>query len=131
MKTSPTQRSLKLLRDAGYQAAVLERWNQFAHVRQDLWGFGDLIAAKASQNGSILIQTTTTENMSARIAKILAINEARVWLLAGNQIIVHGWAKRGARGKRKLWECKVTPLTLGDFDSLPTVEEEAFDAALV
>jgi hypothetical protein len=115
MKTSPTQRSLKLLREAGYQAAVLERWNQFAHVRQDLWGFGDLIAAKASQNGSILVQTTTTENMGARIKKILAIPEASVWLAAGNQIIVHGWAKRGDRSKRKLWECKVHQVSAEDF----------------
>lgn len=115
MKTSPTQRSLKLLREAGYQAAILERWNQFAHVRQDLWGFGDLIAAKASQNGSLLVQTTSTANMGARVKKILTIPEAQVWLAAGNQIIVHGWAKRGARGKRKLWECKVRPITLADF----------------
>jgi len=113
--TSPTQRSLKLLRDAGYQVAILEHWNGFIKRRQDLWNFGDLLAVKASQNGSIIVQTTSTANMSARVNKIRDIAEAQVWLAAGNQIIVHGWAKRGDRGKRKLWECKVRPITGEDF----------------
>jgi hypothetical protein len=35
---SPTQRSLAHLRRLGYQARVVERWNPFARVRQDLFG---------------------------------------------------------------------------------------------
>lgn len=115
MKTSPTQRSLKLLRDAGYHAAVTEHWNQFAHIRQDLFGFCDIVAYKPS--GSVLfVQTTSGSNLSARIAKIVANEHARAFLQGeGREIVVHGWRKVGARGKRKLWECRVVQVTAEDF----------------
>ena len=44
MASSPTQRSLKLLRDEGYTAQVVERWNPHARVRQDLFGVIDTAA---------------------------------------------------------------------------------------
>ena len=42
---SPTQRSLAHLKALGYQARVVEKWNPFAKVRQDLFG-GDVLALK-------------------------------------------------------------------------------------
>jgi len=27
-------------------------------------------------------------------------------LAAGNAVIIHGWGKKGAAGKRKLWTCR-------------------------
>ena len=36
--TSPTQRTLKYLRDKGYTAQVVEHWNAFAKRRIDLFG---------------------------------------------------------------------------------------------
>ena len=44
MATSPTQLSLKKLREEGYTVAVVEHWNSFARIRQDLFGFIDLLA---------------------------------------------------------------------------------------
>jgi hypothetical protein len=41
MATSPTQLSLKKLREEGYTVAVVEHWNSFARIRQDLFGFID------------------------------------------------------------------------------------------
>ena len=44
--TSPTQRTLKRLRDLGYLAEVVERWNPHAKVRNDLFGFGDVMSGR-------------------------------------------------------------------------------------
>ena len=32
---TPTQRSLKYLREQGYTVAITERWNPFARIRQE------------------------------------------------------------------------------------------------
>lgn len=89
--SSPTQRSLKNLRDRGCIAQVTERWNAFAKIRQDLFGFIDILAVK---NGEVIaVQTTSKSNMSARVKKILE-NETYHELKKANWTIeVHGWAK--------------------------------------
>lgn len=106
MKTSPTQRSLKVLRDAGMTAQVVERWNQFAKVRQDLFGFIDIVAIGG---GHIVgVQTTTGEGgaMAARRAKILSEPKALAWVKAGGRIVLHGWRKGGKRGEKKTWQVR-------------------------
>lgn len=110
---TPTQRSLKRLRDAGYTIAITEHWNPFARVRQDLFGFIDLLAI--GMNGIFAIQTTSGSNVAARIKKITELPAAREWLESGQRIFVHGWAKRGPRGKRKVWTCREVEITLADF----------------
>ena len=88
---SPVEKSLKLLRKQGYTVAITERWNPFAKVRQDLFGFCDLLAIAP---GEILaIQTTTRTNLSARRKKIAAEERSRKWLEAGGRIQLHGWNK--------------------------------------
>lgn len=108
---SPTQRSLKHLRDEGITVAVTEHWNAFARKRQDLFGFADLIAFGTDRVA--LIQVTSYSNMSARVKKILASDIARSWL-AGRcrTIIVHGWKKK-TNGR---YELKERILYLKDFD---------------
>lgn len=99
-KTSPTQRTLKLCKAAGWTCQVTERWNPFAKVRQDLFGFIDIVAL--TTEGIVAIQTTTSANMAARIAKIKELPESDVWRKAGGRILVHGW-KRDKLGK---WVCR-------------------------
>lgn len=101
--TSPTQRSLKYMRDQGCIAAVVEKYNQYAKVRQDLFGFIDVVAVMPGQRGVIGIQTTTASNAASRMLKVLSEPRALAWVQAGNSIQIHGWAKRGARGKAKRW----------------------------
>ena len=48
-RIQPTERTLKLCRSNGWIAHVVERWNQFAKVRQDLFGFIDVISADGQQ----------------------------------------------------------------------------------
>ena len=40
-KITPTQRTLKHMRERGYTCQVVEHWNPFARIRQDLYGFID------------------------------------------------------------------------------------------
>lgn len=94
---SPTERSLKDLRQRGFVAAVVERWNSFANVRQDLFGWMDIIAYHPERKITLGVQTTTRQNLVARKRKVLENNNAAAWLAAGNKIEVHGWAKRKGR----------------------------------
>lgn len=103
---TPTQRSLAELRRRGYTAQVVERWNSFAKIRQDLFGFIDIVAIQEGQNGVLAVQATSTPNMSARLEKARGTPALRVWLASGNRFLVWGWAKRGARGERKLFQLK-------------------------
>jgi hypothetical protein len=110
MKTSPTQRSLKWLRQRGFAAAITERWCSFSKRRIDLFGFIDIVAL--CPIGIVGVQTTRGANVAARISKIRELDAARRWLDVGGHIIVHGWRKVGARGARKLWECREVRLGL-------------------
>jgi hypothetical protein len=121
---TPTARTLKHFRDLGMTAQVTEKWNQWAHVRQDLFGFIDIVAMK--ERYLVGIQATSKSNMSARVKKILALDTAKTWLLAGAVILVVGWAKK--KGSRS-WEPTIREVTLQDFRDLlgglqPAVKSE-------
>lgn len=98
---TPTQRSLAHLRGHGYMPWVVEHWNSFTRRRNDLFGFGDILAIGHGE--IVIVQTTSTGNMSARQKKILANPYAHEWVKAGGTIVLHGWSKKGPKGKRKLW----------------------------
>jgi len=110
--SKPMQRSLKHLKDNGWTVAIVEKWKKFPGmkigVRQDVWGFGDILACRSfSEPYQIaLVQTTDHTSISKHRAKILAIPEFEKWKSAGGLVLLHGWAKRGPRGKRKVWTLK-------------------------
>lgn len=110
---SPTSRSLDELRRLGYTAAVVERWNPWAKIRQDLYGFIDILAVKDGETGVLAIQTTSMDHAADRMAKVQASPNLKVWLACGNRCEVWGWAKRGARGERKLWQLDRRPVPSG------------------
>lgn len=95
MGVSPTENSLKWLRANGYVAQVTEKWNGHARIRQDLFGFCDVLAVRPGE--TLAIQTTSAPNVAARITKLLALPELRVCLDAGWSIRVHGWKKINGR----------------------------------
>lgn len=115
MKTSPTQRTLAALRKDGYACAITERWNPHARIRQDLYGFIDILAIKP-EYGILGVQACAGASHATRRAKILAEPRAKLWLETGGRIAVCSWSKKGARGKRKLWEPRVEHVHLSDFD---------------
>lgn len=114
MAAIPLQRSKALLEADGWKVWKVEVWNQWAHVRVDLFHMADLLAIKASVSGVLAIQCCG-EDVAAHVTKILegytdpkgrvwGPNEyLPIWKAAGNKLIIHGWSKRGERGKRKLW----------------------------
>lgn len=89
---TPTQRSLKYLRDQGYRVEVVEKWIPYIKIRKDLFGFIDLIAIKKG-SGTLAIQTTSRSNVNARVNKILASEALDDVKGVGWQVIVHGWGK--------------------------------------
>jgi hypothetical protein len=101
---SPTQRSLAFLRGRGYLVAICEKWNPHAKIRQDLFGFVDLVAIKPGE--TLAVQTTSLSNMSQRVTKISESETAPKVREAGWRIEVHGWRKL-----RTGWEAKVIDLS--------------------
>lgn len=88
---TPTQRSLDHLRKAGYLVAVVEKWNPHAQIRQDLFGFIDILAIR---EGEVLgVQATSRGNISSRVNKITEHENLSAVRKSGMRIVVHGWGK--------------------------------------
>ena len=103
--TSPTQRTLTRLRELGFTAAVVERWNPYARIRQDLFGFVDLVAVHPDLGYTLYIQTCAGGSHAAREAKIRE-SEHFPAVAACGIVEVWSWAKQGPRGKRKTWNLR-------------------------
>lgn len=114
--TSPTQRSLVYARKMGWSAAVVERWNAHAKIRQDLFGVVDLIVL--GDGIGIFVQATTGAHHAKRMEKISLLLSAntpnatalRRWLRMGHYLEVWSWSKAGARGARKVWTLRREPI---------------------
>lgn len=92
-------RTLKRMRDLGYTCAVVEKWNAHRKIRQDLFGFGDVLCIRRGETA--LVQTTSLDNLASRIAKIAEHENVGAVREAGWRILVHGWRKVNGR-----WECR-------------------------
>jgi len=103
-----------MLRDQGWTAQVVEKWNPHGKVRIDLFGCIDLVAMRDGHKGLLGIQATTTGHIPDRVDKALLEPRLQTWLATGNRFQVVGWALRGARGKRKLWTVKIREILEGD-----------------
>lgn len=102
MTVSPTQRSKKLLEERGYLVAVVEHWNPHARIRQDLFGFIDLIALGGDR--TLAVQTTTGSNAAARVKKIREHpNLVGVTVIGGWSVVVHAWTRPA---KSRSWVCR-------------------------
>lgn len=103
--TSPTKLSLAELRKRGYMAAVVEKFNSFIKIRQDLFGILDIIAVHPIKKEVLGIQATSEKggNVSKHQKKIEGNKNLETWLQSGCKFEIWGWAKKGKAGKRKLW----------------------------
>lgn len=96
MSLTPTKLTLRHLRDADWPLVeVVERWNSHARIRQDLFGFVDVLAV--GPQGTLAVQTTSAGNVAARLRKIEDHPSLDPIREAGWSIHVHGWAKRRGR----------------------------------
>lgn len=96
---SPTQRSLQYFRKTGWHAGIVERWNSHVGIRQDLFGFVDLILIKPAVFGTTFVQVSSFGGLPARIRKVLDDEKMRAvlvsLLIARNQMWFVGWRKVG------------------------------------
>lgn len=123
MSTSPTQRTIRELRNQGRVCAVVERFNAFVGphgIRQDLFGIIDVLALDP-ERGVVGIQCCGTD-FAAHERKILEerTQESIDWLSTpGTVLELWGWRKvklqRG--GKAMRWQPRIrefTPVDFGD-----------------
>lgn len=97
---SPTQRTLKKLRKDGYTCAIVEKWNQFAKIRQDLFGFIDILAIR--ENEVCGIQACHISDIYKRIKKIREHKNFQAVRDSGIRIIIHGWGADGDLEEREI-----------------------------
>ena len=100
---TPTQRSLAYLRDLGYIAQVVERWNPWAKVRQDLFQIIDILAIGYGE--TIGVQCTSGSNVAARVRKIADAQATPELRRSGWKLIGHGWRKAKGRWVLRQVDC--------------------------
>jgi hypothetical protein len=101
--SSPTQRTKKFLQDLGWTIGSTERWNPHARIRQDLYGFIDLLAINDEETLGVQATASAVAN---RVQKSKAQPHFQRWINGPNRrFIVIGWTLKGKMGKRK----KYTP----------------------
>lgn len=115
---TPTQRTLRALRDKGMVCAIVERWNPHAGIRQDLFGIIDILALDP-ERGVIGIQSTGSA-FSQHADKLLneRAQECADWLSTpGTSLELWGWRKiklkRGGTAMR--WNPRIREFYIHDF----------------
>ncbi len=111
MATSPTQRTIRYLKDNGCICGVVERFNPYAGkfgIRQDLFGFIDIISIDPDR-GIVGVQSCG-QSFSEHIRKMTEErNEAMFEWLKYGYVILIGWRKvklkRG--GKAMRWKPRI------------------------
>ena len=98
---SPTARTLKVMRQRGYLAQVVEHRVPVINVLRDLFGIIDVLCIR--ENEVVGVQATSGDNVAARIDKIANHEHTPVIRKAGIRILVHGWRK-AANGRWTLRE---------------------------
>ena len=117
---SPTQRTIRELKNNGRVCAIVEKWNPHVGlhgIRQDLFGIIDVLALDP-ERGVVGVQCCSG-SMASHYRKITEerIQETMDWLQTpGTALEIWSWrkvrAKRG--GKAKVWRPKIKEVTLED-----------------
>lgn len=117
MTKSYTQRTLAWLRKRGLVVDIVERFNDWAGGKNDLFGFIDIVALDVQAHRIIAVQSTGPNGHAEHRRKILSESRAIDWLNAGGRIWLVSWrkllVKRG--GKLRTWQTRVEQIVLGDF----------------
>lgn len=115
---SPTQRTLKELKEQGFVCDIVEKWNAYAKRRKDLFGIVDILALDPTR-GFLGVQCTGND-YSGHLKKLTEekAQECMDWLSTpGGCLELWAWrrvkVKRG--GKAKIWRPRIKILTLDDF----------------
>ena len=106
---TPTQRTLAEIRKRVDHVAIVEKWNSHCRIRQDLFGFADLISFDRED---VHLWQVTAGAVAARIAKIKELDVAKHWTASPNRcLFVVGWRKLKPRGtKVARWRPRIVAL---------------------
>ena len=86
---------------------MVERWNPWAKIRQDVFG-ADILALRPGE--FLAVQCTSGSNHAARREELTTDGFVDLWNSAGACIEIWSWSKQGPRGKRKTWQLRREPL---------------------
>lgn len=120
---TPTQRTLRALRELGRVAGIVERFNAYAGphgVRQDLFGIIDVLALDP-ERGVVGIQSTGQDFAAHwRTLTQERVQEVTDWLRTpGTSLELWGWRKvklhRG--GKAERWQPRIKVVSLADLET--------------
>lgn len=126
--TSPTQRTLALMREQGRLCAIVERFNSFVGphgIRVDAFGFIDLLAIDPV-DGIIGVQSCG-QDWSGHVEKMLGernenmhawIKHARIELVAWRKV------KLARGGKAMRWKPRIGDVVLREDGELEIVERK-------
>ena len=111
---TPTQRTLRHLREEGRVCAIVEKWNSHARIRQDLFGIIDIIALDP-ERGVLGIQSTGSA-FSEHLDKLTRDKAQQTldWLnTPGTELWLYGWrkVKRVRGGKAMVWSPRILQIT--------------------
>lgn len=124
MAVTPTQRTIRALREMGRKCAIVEKWNPHVGdhgIRQDLFGIIDIIALDP-ERGVVGVQACG-QNFAAHERKLLLERnqECVDWLSTpGTKLELWGWRKLKVKrgGKAVRWSPRIREFTLDDFGDL-------------
>lgn len=117
---SNTSRTLKYLREKGWDADMAERWirnpkHPAGGFRRDLFNIIDIIAL--TEKGIMGVQSCG-QNFSAHDRKILSEPMSLKWMKSGGQLMLIGWRKvkikRG--GKAVRWSPRIKEYSIESFN---------------
>jgi hypothetical protein len=92
---------MELYRQDGWTVQVVEKWNPFARVRQDLLGIIDILCV-CKFRGILGLQVTTQGKAPEHLRKIQDEPRSQVWLQAGGKLHIVEWKTVQAK-RNKAW----------------------------
>lgn len=134
--TSPTQRTLKAMKDLGRVSGIVERFNPYAGqygIRQDLFGFIDIIcmcpkecdeqyppAGDVFFRGGIVAVQSFGQDWSGHVKKLHEerADDMKMWLQCGGRLELWGWRKLkaikkdGTKGAAMRWQPRIGDVKL-------------------
>lgn len=105
MKRIPyTQKTLKLLKDQGWECGIVERWIPGANIRRDLFNIIDIIACLDDR--LVGVQSTSWGQRGPHLRKIHSEHGAatEMWLKTGAELWLVSWKKVKQGPKRFRYE---------------------------
>lgn len=111
------------------RCVIVERWNSHIRIRQDLYGFIDIIALDTHNKQTIGVQCFGSDfqphlrkiTLPAEDGSTKIVDAAKDWLYCNNKIWLLGWRKLkrknkdGGWSKLGFWTPRLEELRLEDF----------------